>query len=309
MINIIELSKSFNRKPALSDVSLTIESGQIYGLLGPNGAGKTTLTRILNQILTADHGYIQVDGKLLNNNHWKDFGYLPEERGLYKSMCVFDMLLFLACLRGLTKNDARTSVNYWLDKFDISSWSKTKIESLSKGMAQKVQFIAAVVHQPTYLILDEPLSGFDPINVDLILNELKTMKSEGKTIILSTHNMKSVEEICDHVALLHKSKVIVEDKVLSLREMTAKGEFTVRFSGNMIALANALWTDFELMDTKEFGDNRFEIVVKQRGEKSFDDLANNLMGVLKLESIEKRLPTMQEVFLVRIAKEEVENEE
>ena len=309
MINIIELSKSFNRKPALSDVSLTIESGQIYGLLGPNGAGKTTLIRILNQILTADHGYIQVDGKLLNNNHWKDFGYLPEERGLYKSMCVFDMLLFLACLRGLTKNDARTSVNYWLDKFDISSWSKTKIESLSKGMAQKVQFIAAVVHQPNYLILDEPLSGFDPINVELILSELKSMKAEGKTIILSTHNMKSVEEICDHVALLHKSKLIAEGKVHALREKALSGEFIVRFSGNMIALANALWTEFELIDTKEIGENRFQIVVRQRGERTFEELASNLMGKLKLEAIEKRLPSMQEVFLELIAKEEVKNEE
>ena len=309
MIHIDQLSKSFNRKPALSDVSLTIPSGQIYGLLGPNGAGKTTLIRIMNQILKADQGIIQVDGKLLSANHWKDFGYLPEERGLYKSMSVSDTLVFLARLRGLTKYDAQASVRFWLEKFEISSWAKTKIEALSKGMAQKVQFIAAVVHQPNYLILDEPLSGFDPINVELILSELKSMKAEGKTIILSTHNMKSVEEICDHVALLHKSKLIAEGKVHALREKTINGEFIVRFSGNMIALANALWTEFELIDTKEIGENRFQIVVRQRGERTFEELASNLMGKLKLEAIEKRLPSMQEVFLELIAKEEVKNEE
>jgi ABC-2 type transport system ATP-binding protein len=309
MIHIDQLSKSFNRKPALSDVSLTIPSGQIYGLLGPNGAGKTTLIRIMNQILKADQGIIQVDGKLLSANHWKDFGYLPEERGLYKSMSVNDTLVFLARLRGLTKYDAQASVRFWLEKFEISSWAKTKIEALSKGMAQKVQFIAAVVHQPNYLILDEPLSGFDPINVELILSELKSMKAEGKTIILSTHNMKSVEEICDHVALLHKSKLIAEGKVHTLREKSLNGEFIVRFSGNMIALANALWTEFELIDTKEIGENRFQIVVRQRGERTFEELASNLMGKLKLEAIEKRLPSMQEVFLELIAKEEVKNEE
>jgi ABC-2 type transport system ATP-binding protein len=309
MIHIDQLSKSFNRKPALSDVSLTIPSGQIYGLLGPNGAGKTTLIRIMNQILKADQGIIQVDGKLLSANHWKDFGYLPEERGLYKSMSVNDTLVFLARLRGLTKYDAQASVRFWLEKFEISSWAKTKIEALSKGMAQKVQFIAAVVHQPNYLILDEPLSGFDPINVELILSELKSMKAEGKTIILSTHNMKSVEEICDQVALLHKSKLIAEGKVHALREKALNGEFIVRFSGNMIALANALWTEFELIDTKEIGENRFQIVVRQRGERTFEELASNLMGKLKLEAIEKRLPSMQEVFLELIAKEEVKNEE
>jgi ABC-2 type transport system ATP-binding protein len=309
MIHIDQLSKSFNRKPALSDVSLTIPSGQIYGLLGPNGAGKTTLIRIMNQILKADQGIIQVDGKLLSANHWKDFGYLPEERGLYKSMNVNDTLVFLARLRGLTKYDAQASVRLWLEKFEISSWAKTKIEALSKGMAQKVQFIAAVVHQPNYLILDEPLSGFDPINVELILSELKSMRADGKTIILSTHNMKSVEEICDHVALLHKSKLIAEGKVHALREKALNGEFIVRFSGNMIALANALWTEFELIDTKEIGENRFQIVVRQRGERTFEELASNLMGKLKLEAIEKRLPSMQEVFLELIAKEEVKNEE
>jgi ABC-2 type transport system ATP-binding protein len=309
MIHIDQLSKSFNRKPALTDVSLTIPSGQIYGLLGPNGAGKTTLIRIMNQILKADQGIIQVDGKLLSANHWKDFGYLPEERGLYKSMNVNDTLVFLARLRGLTKYDAQASVRFWLEKFEISSWAKTKIEALSKGMAQKVQFIAAVVHQPNYLILDEPLSGFDPINVELILSELKSMRADGKTIILSTHNMKSVEEICDHVALLHKSKLIAEGKVHALREKALNGEFIVRFSGNMIALANALWTEFELIDTKEIGENRFQIVVRQRGERTFEELASNLMGKLKLEAIEKRLPSMQEVFLELIAKEEVKNEE
>lgn len=305
MIEINQISKSFDRKVALDGLSFQIPKGQIFGLLGPNGAGKTTLIRILNQIILPDNGTIRVDGKLLNESHWKNFGYLPEERGLYKSMKVIDMLVFLAKLRGMSNYDALKNTNYWLDKFDIKEWSNKYIASLSKGMSQKVQFIAAVVHEPEYLILDEPLSGFDPINVELILNELKLMKSEGKSIILSTHNMQSVEEICDDVVLLHKSKLIASDTVENLRSSVKNGLFSIRFSGNMIALANALWTDFELIETKELGNNRFQVMVRKRGERTFEDLINNLMGKLTLEAVEEKLPSMQEVFMSLITKEEV----
>ena len=220
-------------------------------------------------------------------------------------MKVIDMLVFLAKLRGMSNYDALKNTNYWLDKFDIKEWSNKYIASLSKGMSQKVQFIAAVVHEPEYLILDEPLSGFDPINVELILNELKLMKSEGKSIILSTHNMQSVEEICDDVVLLHKSKLIASDTVENLRSSVKNGLFSIRFSGNMIALANALWTDFELIETKELGNNRFQVLVRKRGERTFEDLINNLMGKLTLEAVEEKLPSMQEVFMSLITKEEV----
>ena len=307
MLAITDVSKSFNRKLALDAVSLHVQKGEIYGLLGPNGAGKTTLIRIINQIIGADRGTLRFDGKLMCNEHLRLIGYLPEERGLYKSMGVLEQLVFLAQLRGMSKENAVKSANFWLEKFDIKDWSKKRIEELSKGMAQKVQFIAALVHEPDLLILDEPLSGFDPLNVELILNELKSLKSQGKTIILSTHNMRSVEEICDRAALIHHSKKLAEDSVWNLRAAQKSGEFSIRFSGNMIAFANALWTDFELIDKKELGDNRFLAVVKMRGNNQINDLLNALMGQIKIEAVEERIPTMQEVFMNLISGKEVEN--
>ena len=307
MLAITDVSKSFNRKLALDAVSLHVQKGEIYGLLGPNGAGKTTLIRIINQIIEADKGTLRFDGKLMSNEHLRLIGYLPEERGLYKSMGVLEQLVFLAQLRGMSKENAVKSANFWLEKFDIKDWSKKRIEELSKGMAQKVQFIAALVHEPDLLILDEPLSGFDPLNVELILNELKSLKSQGKTIILSTHNMRSVEEICDRAALIHHSKKLAEDSVWNLRAAQKSGEFSIRFSGNMIAFANALWTDFELIDKKELGDNRFLAVVKMRGNNQINDLLNALMGQIKIEAVEERIPTMQEVFMNLIGGKEVEN--
>lgn len=307
MLEITDVSKSFNRKLALDAVSLHVQKGEIYGLLGPNGAGKTTLIRIINQIIEADKGTLRFDGKLMSNEHLRQIGYLPEERGLYKSMGVLEQLVFLAQLRGMSKENAVKNANFWLEKLEIKDWSKKRIEELSKGMAQKVQFIAAIVHEPDLLILDEPLSGFDPLNVELILNELKTLKSQGKTIILSTHNMRSVEEICDHAALIHNSKKLAEDSVWNLRDSQKSGEFSIRFSGNMIAFANALWTDFELIDKKELGDGRFLAVVKMRGKNQINDLLNALMGQIKIEAVEERIPTMQEVFMNLIGRKEVQN--
>jgi ABC-2 type transport system ATP-binding protein len=304
MLEITDVSKSFNRKLALDAVSLHVQKGEIYGLLGPNGAGKTTLIRIINQIIEADKGILRFDGKLMSNEHLRLIGYLPEERGLYKSMGVLEQLVFLAQLRGMSKENAVKNANFWLEKLEIKDWSKKRIEELSKGMAQKVQFIAAMVHEPDLLILDEPLSGFDPLNVELILNELKTLKTQGKTIILSTHNMRSVEEICDRASLIHNSKKIAEDSVWNLRDSQKSGEFSLRFSGNMIAFANALWTDFELIDKKELGDDRFLAVVKMRGKNQINDLLNALMGQIKIEAVEERIPTMQEVFMNLIGRKE-----
>lgn len=307
MLEIIDISKSFNRELALDAVSLHVQKGEIYGLLGPNGAGKTTLIRIINQIIEADKGTLRFGGKLMSNEHLRFIGYLPEERGLYKSMGVLEQLVFLARLRGLSKENATKNANYWLESLEIKDWSKKRIEELSKGMAQKVQFIAAIVHEPDLLILDEPLSGFDPLNVELILNELKKLKEQGKTIILSTHNMRSVEEICDRAALIHNSQKIAEDSVWNLRDSQKSGEFSIRFSGNMIAFVNALWTDFELIDKKELGDNRFLAVVKMRGNNQINDLLNASMGQIKIEAVEERIPTMQEVFMNLIGRKEAQN--
>ncbi len=206
MLELYGIYKSYYRQRVLEDVSFSIPSGQIVGLLGPNGAGKTTLIRIINQIIEPDKGHVSFHGKMMTSEHLKNIGYLPEERGLYKIMTVEAHALFLGQLRGMAKKDVQKQLDYWLEKFGIQSWRKKRIEELSKGMAQKVQFICTVLHDPDLLILDEPFSGFDPINVDLIREELKEFRAKGKTIILSTHNMKSVEEICDRAILLHEGK-------------------------------------------------------------------------------------------------------
>ena len=247
ILRIENITKQFHGKYALDDVSLQFESGEIFGLLGPNGAGKTTLIRLINQILTPDSGKIYFEGELLRQRHLASIGYLPEERGLYRTMKVLDHLIFLAQLRGLNSLDAKKQSEYWLNKMEITAWANKRIEELSKGMAQKVQFIGTVLHDPKLLILDEPLSGFDPLNVELILSVLKEMKETGKTILLSTHNMKSVDEICDRAAVIYQAKKVCEGSVLDLRESIKKGFYGLRFQGNMIAFVNALWTDFELV--------------------------------------------------------------
>jgi ABC-2 type transport system ATP-binding protein len=304
LLKVENISKRFFEKQALNSVSLSVSKGEIYGLLGPNGAGKTTLIRIINQILKPDSGTVFFDDEPLRQRHLAQIGYLPEERGLYRSMRVFEHLLFLAQLRGLSKAEANTQIDYWLEKFDISDWRKKRIEELSKGMAQKVQFIGAVLHNPKLLILDEPLSGFDPLNVELILTTLKELKDQGKTIILSTHNMKSVEEICDRAALIYNAKKVCEGSVLELRESIKKGHYGLRFKGNMIAFVNVLWTDFELIDKRELGENRFEAIVSMRTTADFEDLLKSMIGQVKLEAAWEIMPSMQDVFLQQVQEED-----
>jgi ABC-2 type transport system ATP-binding protein len=300
LVKIENISKSFQGKYALDNVSLEIKKGEIFGLLGPNGAGKTTLIRIINQIIQADSGQIYFDNEPLKQRHLELIGYLPEERGLYRSMKVLDHLIFLGQLRGLKKNDALKTSELWLEKMEISSWKSKRIEELSKGMAQKVQFLGAIIHEPKLLILDEPLSGFDPINVELILSILKEMKDQGKTILLSTHNMKSVEEICDRAAIIHQSKKMCEGEVINLRETIKNGHYAIRFQGNMIAFVNALWTDFELIEKKELSTNRFEATVAMRSSAEFEDLLKSLMGQVKLEAAWEVMPSMHDVFLSNV---------
>ena len=299
-LKIENISKRFQGKFALDDVSLEIYNGEIFGLLGPNGAGKTTLIRIINQIIQPDSGTIYFDKEPLKQRHLESIGYLPEERGLYRSMKVLDHLVFLGQLRGLKKQEAIKKSEFWLEKLDISSWKNKRIEELSKGMAQKVQFIGTILHEPKLLILDEPLSGFDPINVELILTILKEMKTQGKTILLSTHNMKSVEEICDRAAIIHQSRKMCEGEVIDLRESIKKGHYALRFQGNMIAFVNALWTDFELIDKKELGSNRFEATVAMRSSAEFEDLLKALIGQVKLEAAWEVMPSMHDVFLTNV---------
>ena len=277
MLEVQHISKSFFRKTALEDVSMTVREGEIFGLLGPNGAGKTTLIRVINRIIEADRGVVRINGDLMTQKHLSMVGYLPEERGLYKSMTVEDHALFLGQLRGIAKRDVKMQLDHWLEKFAIGDWRRKRIEELSKGMAQKVQFICTVLHEPKILILDEPLSGFDPVNVELIKQEIVEMRAKGKMIILSTHNMKSVEEICDRVALIDHSKKILEGTVSDIRESRKTGEIAIKFSGSMIAFVNALWTNFELVDKEILGEDRFVARLKTRGETNFDDLLRAMM--------------------------------
>ncbi len=297
MLKVDNISKSFYRKPALEDVSISVDKGEIYGLLGPNGAGKTTLIRVINRIVEPDAGSVRFNGDLLTQQHLANIGYMPEERGLYKTMTVESQALFLGQLRGLSKRDVRTKLNYWLDKFDIGDWKKKRIEELSKGMAQKVQFVCTVLHEPDLLILDEPYSGFDPVNVELIKSELVEMRSKGKTIILSTHNMKSVEEVCDRVALIHNARKMAEGRVSDLQNERKAGEFAVKFRGNMIGFVNALWTGFEILDKETLADDLFVVRVKMRGENTFDDLLRALIGQVTIEAAWEVLPSMQDVFI------------
>lgn len=297
MLELEGITKRYNRKMAIDEVSLSLRQGELFGLLGPNGAGKTTLIRIINQIITADRGTVRFKGDLMQQKHLLNIGYLPEERGLYKNMTVEAHARFLGALRGMDKKAIEQSLNLWLDRFQIQDWRKKRIEELSKGMAQKVQFMCAVLHEPELLILDEPFSGFDPVNVELIKAELLHMKSKGKTILISSHNMQSVEEICDRVALIHQSKKILEGKVSTIREDRKAGEYAVKFRGNMIAFVNSLWTGFELVDKEVLGDDRFIAKVTMRGENQFEDLLKVLMGNVKIEAAWEVLPSMQDIFI------------
>lgn len=308
MLELTDITKRYNRKLAIQDVSLRLKEGEIFGLLGPNGAGKTTIIRIINRIVEQDKGVVRFKGNLMQQRDLAFIGYLPEERGLYKNMTVEAHARFLGSLRGMSKKDCDAALDYWLNRFGIQSWRKQRIEELSKGMAQKVQFICAVLHEPDLLILDEPFSGFDPVNVELIKQELVEMKHKGKTILISTHNMRSVEEICDRVAIIHESKKILEGTVSELQEQTKSGEYAVKFRGNMIAFVNALWTGFELIDKEILGDDKFIARVKMRGDSSFEDLLKVLIGNVKIEAAWEVLPSMHDVFISNVQPKNIENE-
>jgi len=302
MITLEGVSKSFQQKIAVHDVSFSLEKGKILGLLGPNGAGKTTIIRMMNRIFVPDKGSIFFNGELLNQKHLRYIGYLPEERGLYKTMTVREHVKLIGQLRGLSKEDIASNYKFWEEKFDIGSWRNKRIEELSKGMAQKVQFICTVIHQPDVLILDEPFSGFDPVNIELIQNEIKNMKDKGKTILLSSHNMKSVEELCDKVVLINQSKKVLEGSVYDLRSQKGEDIYAIRFRGNMIAFVNALWIGFELVGKEELSADMTVAYVKMRNESTFEDLLRALLGQVEIEAAWKVLTSMQEIFIQEVSK-------
>ena len=227
LLQVNDVSKSFGQFKALDQVSLSVPQGSIFGLLGPNGAGKTTLIRIVNQITMPDQGTVYLDGAPLAPHHISDIGYLPEERGLYKSMKVGEQALYLAQLKGMSKSDAKAQLKMWFDRLDIGHWWDKKIQELSKGMAQKIQFVVTVLHRPKLLIFDEPFSGFDPINAQVIQKEILRLRDEGATVIFSTHRMESVEELCDHIALVHQSKKILDGNLNQIKRDHLSNRFKV----------------------------------------------------------------------------------
>ncbi len=300
--------KKYANHIALNDVSISVPKQSIFGLLGPNGAGKTSLIRIINQITAPDSGNVYINGEKLNREHVSIIGYLPEERGLYKKMKVGEQAMYLAQLKGMSKKEAKTSLDYWFKKFEIDAWWNKKVEELSKGMAQKIQFITTVMHKPQLLILDEPFSGFDPINSNLVKNEIKKLRDEGATVILSTHNMGSVEEICDDIALINNSRKILGGKIKEVKESFAKDQYTIEFKGNVVAFANAVWGGWELIERTQIGEHHFKAIVKLVGGNSLNNYLKALLDHVEVLSVNKVIPSMNDIFIQAIEDQKLQKE-
>ena len=288
--------KDFSGHRALNKVSIQVPEGSIYGLLGPNGAGKTTLLRIINQIIAPDEGSILFQGQPMGSEHRSMIGYLPEERGLYKKMKVGEQALYLARLKGLSRQEAMKRLKVWFHKFEMAAWWDKKVEELSKGMAQKVQFITTVLHEPKLLIFDEPFTGFDPINVNLLKNEILQMKERGATIIFSTHNMASVEELCDNITLINASETVLQGEIAGIRDRYRDNKYRVTFAGDPEKLAGRLKPEFELLQVDENGmGKQATIRIKQDG--GANDLLRNLVEVADIKAFHEILPDMNEIFI------------
>lgn len=291
--------KRYASHTALNDVSLEIPSQSIFGLLGPNGAGKTSLIRIINQITGPDSGEVFFEGEKLSPKHIEQIGYLPEERGLYKKMEVGEQALYLAQLKGMPKAEAKKKLKAWFEKFEIDAWWNKKVEELSKGMQQKVQFIVTVLHEPKLLILDEPFSGFDPINANLIKNEILNLKKQGSTVLFSTHNMGSVEELCDDIALINKSKKILEGSVKDIRKQFRSNIYEVEFTGNLMGFTNALWTGAELLEhTNE--DKQYKVRIKLLGKTTSNDFLQSVLPAVEIHSFNEIIPNMNDIFIAKV---------
>lgn len=296
-MNILEIKhviKEYENKKALDSISLNVNEGRIFGLLGPNGAGKTTLIRIINQITAPDKGEILFCGERFKREHIQNIGYLPEERGLYKSMKVGEQCLYLAQLKGLSKNEAKQKIHQWFKKLDMLDWLNKKVEELSKGMAQKVQFVSTVLHQPKLIILDEPFTGFDPINSEIIKNEIIALKESGSTIILSTHRMESVEELCDDIALINAGQCILKGSVNEIKNNFKEHIFEVQFEGT-------IQNEIQHFDTLviESGHGIF----KAKNKENNHTLIKQLVEQVNVTSFNEKLPTINDVFILSVNNE------
>lgn len=296
LITANEVIKDFSGHRALNRVSMKVPEGSVYGLLGPNGAGKTTLLRIINQITAPDEGTIHFGDEPIGEDHRFMIGYLPEERGLYKKMKVGEQALYLARLKGLSRAEALQKLKVWFDKFEIGAWWDKKVEELSKGMAQKVQFITTVLHEPKLLIFDEPFSGFDPINVNLLKQEILQMKDNGATIIFSTHNMASVEELCDHITLINEAETILQGEISEIREKYRVNKYLVTFKGDQEKLSGGLDKSFELLDLEENGMGQ-QATIRMKEGIGTDSLIRNLVEITEIKAFREILPSMNDIFI------------
>lgn len=293
------VSKKFGKFTALNNVSIEVPKGSIFGLLGPNGAGKTTLIRVINQITMPDSGSVLLDGQPLQSHHIKDIGYLPEERGLYKSMKVGEQALYLAQLKGMSKSEAKKRLKYWFEKLEIGDWWNKKIQELSKGMAQKIQFVVTVLHQPKLLIFDEPFSGFDPINANLIKDEILQLRDEGATVIFSTHRMESVEELCDHIALIHQSNKILDGKLQDIKRAYKTNTFEVGLvTDDEARLTNVIKEKFEVSkaDFKSLNDD-LKLNIKLNDKGTSNDLLRFLTTHAEVNHYNELVPTANDIFI------------
>lgn len=286
------LVKKFEQHTALNDVSISIPKGQVFGLLGPNGAGKTTFIRIINRITVPDSGRVLFDGRPFEPSDVMRIGYLPEERGLYKKMKVGDQALYLAQLKGLTHREAKERLTYWFEKFDIMPWWNKKLEELSKGMQQKVQFVITVLHRPPLLIFDEPFSGFDPLNAELLKKEILALRDEGHTVVFSTHNMSSVEEVCDHFALINHAQVVLSGRVMDVRRQFRTGLYEV------VTVGGTLTPDptYDIVSVEEqYDEHRY--VLRKKVDGSNSDWLPVLTRQAEVRLFAEQLPTMNDIFI------------
>ena len=294
MLSVNNIVKQYATHRALDDVSLKVGQGKIFGLLGPNGAGKTSLIRIITQITAPDSGEVIFNGQRLNAEHISQIGYLPEERGLYKKMEIGEQVLYLAKLKGLSTAEATKRVKYWFEKLEMGSWWNKKVEDLSKAMQQKVQFVATVLHQPELIILDEPFSGFDPVNADVIKNEILELNKQGATFIFSTHRMESVEELCDSIALIRRSKKILDGTVKGIKEKYRSNTFWVEYDGPYDTDEPS-----EIFDIiqKDVQPGKTVLKIKLKEEKTANQLLSILLPVVNIHRLDEVIPTMNDIFI------------
>lgn len=291
-----QVVKRFSNHLALDHAGISVPEGSIFGLLGPNGAGKTTLIRIINQITAPDEGEVLLQGRKMTRADVRHIGYLPEERGLYKKMKVGEQALYLVQLKGMSKNDALKQLKYWFEKFEIQGWWNKKVEELSKGMQQKIQFIITVLHRPKLLIFDEPFTGFDPINTNLVKQEILNLKKEGATIVFSTHVMSSVEELCDHIALINNGQTILHGNIDEIRSRFKPDHYELTYRGDTEQLANSLNSAVNMIVQPNRG-NIEHVILKNQTGISIREMINRINSAVEIVSFEEMIPGMNEIFI------------